>query len=93
VIPTAFGDLHRCHLGQNGRPTILFLLHQVDSEINASPMRSLAGSRSGSAGSYCLRAQCLAGFSPGACCASPRWSWCVCTLVEAPRCGAPGGAR
>jgi hypothetical protein len=64
----------------------------VDSEINASPMRSLAGSRSGSTGSYRLRARCLTGFSPSACCASPRWSWCVCTPVEAPRCDAPGGA-
>jgi hypothetical protein len=49
----------------------------------------VAGSRSGSADSGRLRARCLTGFSPGACCVTPRWSWCVYTPVEAPRCGAP----
>jgi hypothetical protein len=33
---------------------------------------------------YRLRIHHLAGRLPGARCASPRWSWCVCTLVEAP---------
>jgi hypothetical protein len=33
---------------------------------------------------YRLRVHHLTGLLPGARCASPRWSWCVCTSVEAP---------
>jgi hypothetical protein len=40
MIPAASGELCRRHLGQNGRHPVLFLLHQVDSETFASPMRS-----------------------------------------------------
>jgi hypothetical protein len=50
----------------------------VDSEDLSSPMRSLAESHSGFAGSCRLRARHLAGSFPGACCACLRWSQSVC---------------
>jgi hypothetical protein len=86
----ASGELRHHHLGQMLCPSVLYPFLQLDSSDASSSRRSVAGSCSGSTGSDRLRARCLAGFSPGACCATPRWSWCVCTPVEASRCGAPG---
>jgi hypothetical protein len=88
----ASGELCHRHLGQTLRLSVLYPLLQLDSSAASSQRRSVAGSRLGSAGSGCLRAQCLP--SPllvlvvrhrggrGAC--ACRW--------KHPRSGAPGAA-
>jgi hypothetical protein len=74
------------------RPSALFLLHQVDLEILASPMRSGVNLRSGSRRLRSPRSSHPTGSPLCACCACLRWSRCVCIAGGSVECGAPGGA-
>jgi hypothetical protein len=86
----ASGDLRHRHLGQTLRLSVLYPLLQLDLMGASSPRRSVAGFPTVSANFGCLRLDA----SP-----SPLLVldvrplvvvMCVCTPVEAPRCGAPG---
>jgi hypothetical protein len=66
-ILAASDDLRRRHLGQSTRPTVLYLLHQVDLADALSQRRSFALPGSRSASSDHLRSCCYGGDPHGAC--------------------------
>jgi hypothetical protein len=79
-------------LGHTMRPSALFLIHQVDLELLASPMRSGVDLCSGSHRFLSPSSSLPAGSPLCASYACLWWSRCVCITGGSTECGAPGGA-